>query len=202
MGSKRKPTEPLPEVAAFIRSVQSGLTVGATLDVGGLWFSRHDEGSLFLDAAEAAAYSRLVADLLKQHVPREDLSARSVESFLQEAIFSALDLPSRSSSGFNVRLRVALELLLALLKAPPERFRCWIPIEGLELNQPSARFGGVTFGKFGHSQIRRLTSARPKPQGRGVVWRRTVKRLRESSTWGMFALWWTSSLATRLPPRR
>ena len=149
-----------------------------------MWFSRRDEGSLFLDAEETSAYSRVVNELLKQHVPREDLSRRSVEAFLQEALFGSLDLQSRSSSSFEERLRAALDRLLALLKAPSEVFRCWVPVEGLDLDKFAPRFGGIRFVKFGRHQVRQPKLGRLKQQNRTDAWRWSRKRIRESNTWG------------------
>src|SRR2546428_10607683 len=58
--------------------------------------------------------------------------------------------------GVHRGLRVALDSLLDRLKAPSDVFRCWVPIEGLKLDRPSARFAGVAFAKFGRHQLREM----------------------------------------------
>jgi hypothetical protein len=181
---QKKPTrEPLADVAEFIRFIHSRLNLGGQAQDAGLWLSRHDEGSLFLDPEETRAYAGLVTALMAKHVPREDLSRRSVESLLQEALFASLDIDNRSSSSFEDRTRVALNRLLALLQAPSEVFRCWVPIEGLELDTRSARFGGISFVKFGRNQLGSLKLRSVKPRNRQALqW--SLKRIRESNTWG------------------
>src|SRR5207253_5012017 len=114
--------------------------------------------------------------------PAEDLSRRSVEGFLQDALFAALDIQSRSSVSFDERLRSVLDHLLTLLKAPAQKYRCWIPVDGLALDVRSARFGDVRFARFGRHQLRWLTMHRPV-RGRGAGWRQLLKWLRESNLW-------------------
>jgi hypothetical protein len=177
----RQSREPLPQVAAFIRSIHSDRS-GQPAPDNGIWFSRRDEGSVFLDAERAVVYSRVVTELMKKYAPREDVSRRTVEGFLQEAVFEALDIQSRSTSSFDDRLRAALDKLLARLRAPSEVYRCWVPIEGLKLDRRAARFGPVTFAKFGPRQLRELTQRNPA-KGR-LGWPQILKHVRESKAWG------------------
>ncbi len=177
--SKRGNTrEPLRDVAEFIQLVRSRLSAGEPVHDEGMWFSRRDEGSLFLDAEETSAYSYVVTELERQHVPREDLSRRSVEAFLQEALFAALDLQSRSSLPFDERLSAALDRLLTKLKAPSKVFRCWVPVEGLDLDKSAPRFGGITFVKFGRYQLLQLRVGQQRRRAD-----QNLKRIRESNTW-------------------
>lgn len=152
-----------------ISFVHSRLTDGVPLDGDGIWFSRREEGSLFLDAEEARRYSGVVVELMKRYVPREDLSRRSVESFLQRALFDSLDLRSRSAQSFDERLGIALGQLLALLMGPSDKYACWVPVEGLTLDRAGANFGGIRFIKFGRHQVRQLTA-------RGFCLRRSFTR--------------------------
>jgi hypothetical protein len=180
----RHKREELADVADFIRLVRSRLTDGVPLPGDGIWFSRRDEGSLFLDVEEARRYSDVVTELMKRYVPLEDLSRRSVESFLQRALFASLDLRSRSTRSFDERLAAALTQLLALLKAPSEKYACWVPVEGLKLDRAGATFGGIKFVKFGRHQLGQLTARRPTPESRSVSWRRTLTGLRDKRLWG------------------
>jgi hypothetical protein len=181
MPRPQKPREPPPEVAAFVRSIHSDLS-GQPEPDDGIWFSRTDEGSVFLDAERAAVYSRVVTELMKTYAPREDLSRRTVEGFLQEAVFDALDIHSRSTSSFDERLRAALDKLVTRLRAPSEVYRCWVPIEGLKLDRRAARFGPVAFAKFGPCQLRELTQRNPAK--RRPAWPQILKHVRESKAWG------------------
>ena len=89
---------PLPEVEAFIRLIDSNLSTLQGSPQGGLWFSRAGEGSLFLDPEETRSYRALVALLIEKFVKGEDLSQRSVESYLQEALFSSSTSEARLRS--------------------------------------------------------------------------------------------------------
>jgi Apea-like HEPN len=180
----RRGREEPAAVTDFIRLVHSRLSGSAPLHQDGIWFSRRDEGSLFLDAEEAKAYSGVVTELMKGYVPHEDLSRRSVERFLQGALFESLDLRSRSTRSFDERLRKAVDQLLVLLQAPSDKFMCWVPVEGLKLDQAGAHFGSVRFVKFGRHQLRQLTRRRPTPGGRSVPWKQSLKSLRDKRLWG------------------
>lgn len=189
--SRTKPTrqhrgkhDELASVSDFIRLVRSRLSDGAPLHQDGIWLSRRDEGSLFLDAEETRAYSGVVTELMTKYVPREDLSRRSVERFLQGALFESLDLRSRSTRDFDERLRTAVGQLLGLLRAPSEKFTCWVPVEGLKLDQAGAQFGGIRFVKFGRHQLRRLTEQRQGSQSRSKSWHLSLKKLRDADAWG------------------
>lgn len=175
---------PLSEVEAFIRLIHSNLSTAQGSPQGGIWFYRTDEGSLFLDPAETKTYRALVAQLIDKFVKGEDLSQRSVESYLQETVFSSLDLRSKTKDPFDDRLLAALSRLAQLLKAPPEKWHCWVPIEGLKLDTSRAQFAGVSFVRFGPSQIQRITLRRPRtPQARGKSWRHGVELVRKSELW-------------------
>jgi hypothetical protein len=176
--------EELTDVAEFIRLVHSRLTAGVSLQDDGIWFSRRDDGSLFLDPEEARNYSHVVTELMKRYVPSDDLSRRSVESFLQRALFSSLDLRSRSTKSFQEKLAAALDELLAVLKTPSEDYVCWVPVDGLRLDHAGATFGGIRFVQFGRHQLRQLTGRRPTSQSRLVSWTQTLKTLRDERLWG------------------
>ena len=181
---RRHKRNKLADVTDFIRLVQSRLTHGVPMRDDGIWFSRRDDGSLFLDAEEARDYSSVVTQLMKRYVTMEDLSRRSVESLLQRALFTSLDLRSRSTQSFDERLATALDELLAVLMTPSETYACWVPVEELKLDQAGATFGGIRFVKFGRHQLRQLTRRRPSPQSRSVSWRQILKSLRDERLWG------------------
>lgn len=157
-----KPSETLPEVAAFIRQIRADLKPAASPSSDdAVWFSRRGGGFLALSREETRAYSAIIARLMQKFVPNEDLSRRSVETFLQDAMFTALDLQSRSQETFDVRLRSALGRLLTLLKAPCQTFTCWIPIEGVAIDAV-AKFAGVRFARFGSAAAPRYGSSRTR----------------------------------------
>ncbi len=168
----------LAEVATFIRFVRDRLKPGESTS-DGKWIYRAKEGSLFLDLEETKEFARVVDSLLKKHVPRDDLSKRSVESFLLDAMFDALDLRSKKSITFEWRLRKSLAVLQNRLVAPSEKFTCWVPIEGLKLGKRPGRFGGVVFERFGRRQMRLSPEQRKQLPSN----RRNGKLLR-AETWG------------------
>jgi hypothetical protein len=103
---------------------------------------------------------------------------------LQEALFSSLDLRSKTQEPFDARLLKALNRLAQLLKAPSEKWRCWVPVEGLTLDSRRARFADVTFVRFGPSQIQQIALRRPRtPQASGKSWRNIVGLVRKSKLW-------------------
>jgi hypothetical protein len=134
---------------------------------------------LALDVEQARAYSALVDHLMTSHVRNEDLSQRSVESFLQDAIFAALDLPSRSRKKFETRLTAALQVLLNRLKAPSHRFECWVPIDGVTIDTRSAQFAGIRFVTFGKSQLRQIASRASAAARRQAAWKFITAKLQE-----------------------
>ncbi len=178
---KRKdaPRKALREVYEFILFVRTRLAPGTSSD-DGIWFSRRDQGSLFLDREEQAAYSSLITDLLKRHAPEGDLSRRSVETFVQDALFASLDLSDRSQIPIEERIEMELTTLLTRLDAPSEPFRCWVAVEGLDRAGLPARFGNVTFVTFSETQLRKLS----KPlSNQSPHWNTHEQHIRKSELW-------------------
>lgn len=160
-----RPRPVLPEVRQFIVFVHSRLKPGSASG-DGIWFSRRDEGSLFLDPEEQAAYSAVIAALMKTYVPKDDLSRRSVETFVQDALFKALDLREQRKTRFEERLDTELQTLSVRLTAPSQSFTSWIAVDGLERAGLPARFGDVRFATFARPQLRQLTRAHAKASSR------------------------------------
>jgi hypothetical protein len=137
-------------------------------------------------ATNAAAFASATPHVVVQvntHVPREDLSRWSVEAFLQDALFAALAMPSPSAEGFEDRLRTALDGLLRLLGAPSQKFTCWIPVGGLALDVPSARFGDVRFATFSQRQLRSMARRAPPSTQRHTAWKFSMTSLRKHGAW-------------------
>lgn len=80
-----------PRVGHFFKKLHDNLTTGLSGANDGTLFSRHGQGTLFLDRAETDHYYRLVHELVAWSAPLEDLSRKSVETFLADAMFEALD---------------------------------------------------------------------------------------------------------------
>ncbi len=162
-----------PNVATYLRRLHEGLTRGLPASSDGTWFSRKDEGSLFLDAQESAEHYRILDGLVRWAAPKEHISRQSVSAFLNDAIFEALDLRRASTLPFDGRLKKATSTLFARLNAPSRQFKCWVPVEGLKVDGPEARFGGARFLSFGPSQVRAIARAR-SVQG-SKTWRHAVQ---------------------------
>ena len=107
-----------PNVAAYLRRLHEGLTRGLPASSDGTWFSRKDEGSLFLDAQESAEHYRILDGLVRWAAPKEHISRQSVSAFLNDAIFETLDLRRASTLPFDGRLKKATSTLFARLNAP------------------------------------------------------------------------------------
>ncbi|MGE3275201.1 MAG: hypothetical protein AB7O67_08810 [Vicinamibacterales bacterium] len=176
--SRSKPI--LPEVQAFIRFVFSRLVPG-TSSGAGIWFSLRGEGSLFLDPEERKEYTATIAHLMATHVPKHDLSRRSVETFLQDALFEALDLQGKSNTSFDDRLQASLDRLLSRLEAKSQRFTCWIPIDGADLATLPAHFAEVRMAVFGHRQLRALRASREMSSAKGLA--AITRDLHQSELW-------------------
>jgi hypothetical protein len=149
--------EALAAAADFIRSIHANLGADVPSALEGLWFSRHQDGTLFLSAEEVEAYRELVDDLNEHFNRNQDLSRRSVELLLQDAIFQALDIPGRGKDPFPSRVEPAVAVLKAALSAKPVAYRGFIPVEGFNPTDLPVTFGHHRFVTFGKSHRRHLS---------------------------------------------
>jgi hypothetical protein len=165
----------LDYVGEFIRAVNANLSGGTTEELAGLLMSRWGEGSLILDDKEAAAYRSTVDRLNRDFVRQEDLSRRSVERSLEEALFHALDLQQTSGKTFDQRLQEGLKALRAQLNSAPVEFQVLVEVQGLAAKDLPFALGTVRFVKFGSRQRSILLQGQSKGSKRTLV--TTVEKL-------------------------
>lgn len=152
----------LPDVAAFITSIYGSLSEGTPDDVPGMLISRPGEGTLFLDAEDADSYRKTVGGLTREFARAGDLSRRSIEKALQDALFEALDIRQEERRPFDERLSAALIDLRKTLTRGAIAYKCFLPIHGLSPSDLPLVFGGIRFVAFGEPHRRELL----KPLGR------------------------------------
>jgi hypothetical protein len=151
----------LDYVEAFIRGIHENLSPGIPETLAGIWISREGEGSLFLDQSDSGAYESTVDRLIDDFVKDDSLSRRSVESFLQEALFRALDINGTSSQTFDERIGPSQAALRKRLASPPSEFRCLVRVDGLAGKDLPFALGRVRFVEYGPSQERQLSRGSP-----------------------------------------
>jgi hypothetical protein len=170
-------------VGDFIRGVHKSLAPGVPDDHGGLWISKHGEGSLFLDEADRIAYTGIVARLVDDFAKTGDLSRRSVERYLQDSLFLSLDIREKRGKPFDQRLNEALGELRHRLRSPLLSYQCFVPVHGFASKDLPFTFGDIRFVSFGRSHQRQLL----KPLGRDAgskSFRRLVSDLKDRELWG------------------
>jgi hypothetical protein len=167
----------LDYVEQFIRDVQANLSDGMPEELNGLLISRWGQGSLILDGNDAAAY-RAAADRLNADFNKgEDLSRRSVEKSLEEALFHALDLQGGSSVTFEERLREGLKILAAQLGSNSIEYRVLVQIEGLSPKDLPFALGSTHFVKFDSRQRGPMLRGQSRSYRETLI--RTAERLDE-----------------------
>jgi hypothetical protein len=173
----------LEYVGEFIRGVHKNLSPGIPDRYSGLWISKHDESSLFLDEADRVAYAGTVSRLVDEFARTGELSRRSIEGYLQDALFCSLDIQHKRAKPFDERLNDALGELRNRLRSPILSYRCFVPVHGLAPKDLPFVFGGIRFVSFGRSHQRQLL----KPLAKSTTsksFRRLVGELKDRELWG------------------
>lgn len=112
-----------------------------------------------------------------------DLSRRSIEGYLRDALFLSLDIQHKRPKAFDERLNDALGELRNRLRAPTLSYRCFVPIHGFAPKDLPLGFGGMRFVTFGPSHQRQLL----KPIAKSATsksFRRLVSELKDRELWG------------------
>jgi hypothetical protein len=161
----------LPYVEAFIRAIHGSLAVESPDRLTGLLISRHDRGSLIIDGADLRAYKATVEQLMAQFVKKDDLSRRSTEAYLDDALFLALDVDATSTATFEERVKESLETLYKEMTSSASRFRCLVRVEGIAAEDLPVALGRVRFVKYGPTQERQLVGQEGNRSDRGRVLR-------------------------------
>ena len=123
----------LEYVAGFVRAIHHGMTFDPPAHITGPVLHRADSGSLFLDAEDGALYREVMSRLTDEHGGK-DISPRTLEAYLQDVLFSALDLKSESKDDavFETRLIEAMRELRRKLGETSVDYLCHVPVLGLD----------------------------------------------------------------------
>lgn len=181
----------LDAVRDFIRDLHRDLEDGIPSGPNefGLMVSRPQEATLYLDSRETHRYSVTVSDLFNQSVKREEMSRRSVERSLQEAMFAALDVRHASDRPFEERLERAIKDLERSLTQPTTNHACCVPVGGLAREGLPRSFGKSRMVLLNERQVRRLLSASADADPTGDDRREEgLRTLRGVPSWGNPAL--------------
>jgi hypothetical protein len=122
-----------------------------------LW--RQEEGTLSLDGSETRQFRICLAALIAAVIDSDYLSARAVETALQQAVFAVVDIPQRRAPEIEVRSTDAIRDLRQYLTRPPQRFRVVARVNGLADDGLPTVVGNVEFAKFDSSQLNYFRSA-------------------------------------------
>ena len=122
---------------------------------GNIWY-REDEGTLSLSSDQYRNYHAVLVKLTKQIAPSEDISQSTVDSALQKAVFTALDMQGLRDSNPDTRVRDAVKALREMASQEPSTFQCWTEVCGLDVKSLPASFGRVRFVFVNQYQLRRL----------------------------------------------
>ncbi len=164
-------------VEDFLQTLLGDLSVAADpkFSEAAWWISR-PEGTLLFNREDVAQYSNVVRQLLADFAKNEDLSRRSVEALLEDAIFTAWDPRHESRVQSDERVRMAATDLKTRLSAKPVEYLVFVPVEGFEPKELPFTFGGIRFAAFGSAQARALRDWRP---ARSKVW----NELKQDDLW-------------------
>jgi hypothetical protein len=149
--------KPLSYIEEFIRLLHRNLSPQGSGGPSALWLSQRNEGTLLLSDSEANEYRDVASRLFEQFVKKEEMSRRSAERYLQEAIFGSLDLHSRSSIPFEQRLASAVTQLQSRMAEPAESYTCYVPVGGLGTDGLPCKVGEIRFIVLNRAHLRRLS---------------------------------------------
>ena len=80
------PAPKMPYAEAFIRAIHNSLPFETPDRLAGFLISRQGRGSLMLDGEDLRAYRATAEQLMKEFVKGDDLSRRSAETYLVDAL--------------------------------------------------------------------------------------------------------------------
>jgi hypothetical protein len=143
-------------VSDFIRMIKANLSPGHIDRFEGIYFSKENEGWIWLTSSEAREYRSVLSRLVDQYVKHDEMSQRTVEQFFQDAIFHALDIRSQRKASFDEGLDEAVEALHRQLIAKPSTYTCFITIEGIESGELPRSLGRLRLVVFSKAQLQKI----------------------------------------------
>ena len=147
----------LPFVRNFLKDILDNVSTNLLppYKFSYLWYQK-EEGSLFLEHEEIEKYRSVRNKLLQEFSKEEDLSESALDSALKSAVFECVDIPKRRDDDPDIRLDNALEKLQEFLNRPPERYKCYIEVGGLDISSLPGSFGDIHFVIFNKYQLGKL----------------------------------------------
>lgn len=147
----------LEEFRTFLIELANNLTSQLDIPEGvpSQWWSRIDEGTLFLNSKEYQQYNHILRKLMDSGRCKY-LSENYIDSALQDAVFEAVDIAKFRNDDVTQRVQCALDKLYSLLNSPVIEYECWVEIGGIDLTTQPIWFGEVQFKVFRCDQIQRL----------------------------------------------
>ena len=126
------------------------------IERGGTFWFRAAEGALHLTPVESRNYHELLRAARATLAPHEDLSEATIDTALQDAIFSVVDSPGTRTPNFEDRVREAVGEFRRFIDAPRKGYECWIEVAGIDTASLPAAFGTTRFAVVGHADVERL----------------------------------------------
>ena len=147
-------------LAQYLRDFYADLSPiedsGTAIERGDTFWSRTTEGTLRLTAVESKSYHQLLSAACTVLAPHEDLSEAAIDTALQDAIFSVVDIPDSRAPNVEDRIREAVGVLRRFIDAPRQAYECWIEVAGIDTASLPATFGTTRFAVVGDADTERL----------------------------------------------
>lgn len=171
-------------IQGFIRSIHEGLSHGPEDTHPNLVLSKENEGSVLLSDPETTEFKGLATQLLLHFGKKEEISRQTIEGYLQQAIFSALDIRSLNALPFERRLDGAVTQVIKRLAESPAEHTCYVPVGGIANEGLPFRLGPLRFVVLNEYQLRRLAkSNKPLAAEAMEIRRHILSDLKEIDIW-------------------
>ena len=145
-------------VGSFIREVYQHAESTESPSLGGPWFSRKGQGSIFFDESDAVSYSKVVARLVEDYGAAGDISRKTLATLVQDALFATLDLQAttQDAAACEKRLKTAVRELHRKLTEAPAAYSCYVPVQGLSAEGLPMTVGRARLLVMSAPRLRRL----------------------------------------------
>ncbi|HEY62512.1 MAG TPA: hypothetical protein G4N95_07665 [Anaerolineae bacterium] len=122
-----------------------------------IFFSRAEDGVLFLNGEDARNYLRCLKEIVEVATHNEQISQKAVENLVQKAILASLDINERREDvAFNKRIDQAISELRESLRKKPITMQVYFPIAGLAKEGLPFEFGNVVLQEFNKDNIQQF----------------------------------------------
>jgi Apea-like HEPN len=167
----------LDYVESFVRALHRDMTLGTPTKFTTPFVWRKGKGTLFLEESDVEAYSSVVARLTEQQRRRGHISKRTLESYVQDVLFTALDfhIDPKSDARFDERLAIAMVELHRRLQQPAADYVCYVPVSSLSPEGLPWTLGTVRLVQMNAARLRRnVAPLGGEPSRRQIATRRAL----------------------------